>query len=166
MRHADQKRVLDVCCGGRMFWFDKANPDVLFVDERRVSKTFVGKGRNGRMFSCDPDRIGDFRNLDFPSASFSLVVFDPPHLTSLGKNSYMAQKYGRLDKRTWREDIAKGFNECFRVLKRDGVLIFKWNEYDITLTEVLKLAPHAPLFGHPSGKMQLTHWVAFMKPKT
>ena len=29
------KRVLDVCCGSRMFWFDKQNKDVLFVDKRK-----------------------------------------------------------------------------------------------------------------------------------
>ena len=28
------KEILDVCCGGRMFWFDKHNPDVLFSDIR------------------------------------------------------------------------------------------------------------------------------------
>lgn len=22
---------IDVCCGGRMFWFDKHNPDVFFM---------------------------------------------------------------------------------------------------------------------------------------
>lgn len=86
----------------------------------------------------------DFRNLKIKDASYSLVVFDPPHLTSLGKRSYMAQKYGVLDKKTWRDDIRKGFSECFRVLKNDGVLVFKWNEYDVLLRHVLELSPHPP----------------------
>ena len=74
----------------------------------------------------------------------------------------MAAMYGVLDK-TWKEDLQKGFAECFRVLKPDGVLIFKWCEYEIPLREVLALTPFKPLFGHPSGKMQKTHWVTFMK---
>lgn len=159
------KRVLDVCCGGRMFWFDKKNKDVLFVDRRQITPVSIGKGRNARMFSCEPDRLMDFRNLNIRSGSFGLVVFDPPHFVSLGKKSYMAQKYGVLDRDTWRDDIARGFAECFRVLKKDGVLIFKWNEYDIPLREILKLTPVKPLFGHPSGKQQKTHWVCFIKPK-
>ena len=30
------KRVLDVACGSKMFWFDKNNPDVEFCDIRQV----------------------------------------------------------------------------------------------------------------------------------
>ena len=48
----------------------------------------------------------------------------------------MAEKYGELDRKTWPDDIRKGLAECFRVLKPDGVLIFKWNETDILLREV------------------------------
>jgi len=157
------KKILDVCCGGRMFWFDKNNPDVLFVDNRVVDPMSVGKGRNARQFSVAPDKVMDFRNLDLPDNSFSLVVFDPPHLKRAGPQSYMAMKYGKLDPKTWREDLTKGFAECFRVLKPDGILIFKWNEYQILLSEILKLTPAKPLFGHPSGKRQETHWVCFMK---
>lgn len=28
------KRILDACCGSKMFWFDKNNPDVEFCDIR------------------------------------------------------------------------------------------------------------------------------------
>jgi hypothetical protein len=42
----------------------------------------------------------------------------------------MAAKYGKLSE-SWREDISKGFAECFRVLYSDGVLVFKWNETQI-----------------------------------
>lgn len=30
------KRILDACCGSRMFWFDKQNPDVEFVSGKRM----------------------------------------------------------------------------------------------------------------------------------
>ena len=95
--------------------------------------------------------------------TFDMVVFDPPHLTTLGDNSYLAKIYGRLKKETWQEDIRKGFTECFRVLKPKGVLIFKWNEYEIPVSKVLKLTDQQPLLGHPSGKQQKTHWLTFMK---
>lgn len=29
-----EKPILDPCCGGRMFYFDKQNPHVLFCDNR------------------------------------------------------------------------------------------------------------------------------------
>lgn len=146
-----------------MFWFDKKNPDVLFLDREVREPRIVGNGKDARVRQCVPDKVMDFRDLDLPDDSFFLVVFDPPHFTSLGEKSYTAQTYGRLDPKTWRDDIRKGFSECFRVLKPNGVLIFKWNEYDIRVREVIGLAPKLPLFGHMSGKAQKTHWLAFMK---
>ena len=156
------KKILDACCGGRMFWFNKNHPDVLFADQRVMETTIVGKGKDARSRKCLPDKIMDFRNMDIADQTFRLVVFDPPHLF-LGENSYMAKVYGRLSKETWREDIRQGFSECFRVLKPEGVLVFKWNESDVPLKEVLYLTVHKPLFGHPSGKAQKTHWLVFMK---
>ena len=158
----ESKRIIDVCCGGRMFWFDKENPDVLFVDIRPPGEFTTGLGIHKRNRAIRPDKVMDFRALDVPDSSYSLVVFDPPHMVSVGENSFTAKTYGRLDKETWRDDLRKGFAECFRVLKPDGVLIFKWCEYDIPLREILALTPVKPLFGHPSGKQQKTHWVAFM----
>lgn len=157
------KKILDVCCGGRMFWFDKKHPDVMFVDHRVIKTMIVGKNRNARRFSCGPDRVMDFRNLDLPGNTFSLVVFDPPHFLRAGGKSYMAMKYGVLDPQNWKNDLRQGFKECFRVLKKNGVLIFKWNETQIPLKEILSLTPVKPLFGHRSGKASKTHWVCFMK---
>ena len=51
----------------------------------------------------------------------------------------------------------------FRVLHADGVLVFKWNETQVKVREVLALTPHAPLFGNTSGKKAGTHWLVFMK---
>ena len=156
------KPILDACCGGRQFWFDKSNKDVLFCDRRVMKDTVVGSGKDARVRRCLPDKIHDFRCMDFADCTFEMVVFDPPHLF-LGENSFMAKSYGSLDKNTWREDLTKGFAECFRVLKRGGFLVFKWNECDIPLKEILKLTPNKPLFGHPSGKAQKTHWCLFRK---
>lgn len=157
------KKILDVCCGGRTFWFNKDHPDALYVDKRVMPPEVVGNGKNARTRKCLPDKIMDFRNLKFDDGVFQLVVFDPPHLKTLGPNSYMAKMYGVLDSKNWKEDLRRGFVECFRVLKPNGVLIFKWNEYEIPLSEILPLSPERPLFGHRSGKMSKTHWVTFMK---
>ena len=157
-----QKQILDACCGGRAFWFDKSNPAVVFADRRVMEPEIVGKGIDARVRKCLPDVVMDFRKMDFPNESFQLVVFDPPHLF-LGENSYMAKCYGSLNRATWQEDISKGFSECFRVLKIGGILIFKWNECDVLLKDVLKCTEEKPLFGHPSGKSQKTHWLCFMK---
>lgn len=158
----EEKFILDACCGGRMFWFDKKHPNTLYVDQRIMPPKKVGSGKDQRTRSCLPDIQMDFRKLDLPDNQFNLVVFDPPHLF-LGENSYLAQSYGRLYKETWRDDISKGFAECFRVLKDRGVLIFKWHESDILTKEILKLTEYQPLFGHISGKSQKTHWITFMK---
>lgn len=155
-----RKRILDPCCGGRMFWFDKAHPDVIFGDIRSEAHVLC----DGRVFEVKPDEVIDFTALPYEDGRFKLVVFDPPHLDNLGDSSWMAKKYGRLSK-GWKDYIAKGFSECFRVLDADGVLIFKWNEARITVREVLALTSHQPLFGHTTGNNGKTHWCVFMKPR-
>lgn len=156
----DTKKILDVCCGGRMFWFNKKHPDTLYLDARTMPPT---KMSNGATLEVKPDRVMDFRKLDLPDNSFSLVVFDPPHVLNAGEKSFLAKKYGFLKKETWQEDLRLGFAECFRVLKPDGVLVFKWCEMHIPLKDILALTPEQPLFGNRSGKASKTHWVCFMK---
>ncbi len=149
--------VLDVCCGSRMFWFDKADRRTLFLDNRTVETVLC----DGRTFSISPDMLADFRELPFPDASFPLVVFDPPHLLQAGAGSWLATKYGVLGQ-DWREDIRRGFAECFRVLTPLGTLVFKWCEEQVSTAEILTLATEAPLFGNRKGK---TIWVVFQKAK-
>lgn len=120
------KSILDVCCGARMFWFDKHHPNAVYMDIRQEEFTAC----DGRHINVEPDIVADFRNIPFPDESFRLVVFDPPHFYKLGASSYTAQKYGRLFP-TWRTDLKAGFDECLRVLKPEGILIFKWNETQI-----------------------------------
>lgn len=160
------KFILDACCGGRMFWFDKKHPNTLYVDNREVPAGTL----EFSSFSVKPDKLMDFRKLDLPDRSFKLVVFDPPHLKSLDKNSWIQLKYGILDPNTWKQDILKGFEECWRVLEDYGILIFKWSrsydnrkKRDVSLAEILKFLPVKPLFGHPSGSKMNTVWMCFMK---
>lgn len=153
------KTILDVCCGSRMFWFDKQNPNAVYMDNRIVDDVLC----DGRKLCIKPDIVGDFRSIPFKDNSFSLVVFDPPHLIKVGENSWMAKKYGRLNQNTYKDDLKRGFQECFRVLKEKGVLVFKWNETDIKTSEIIALSPTPPLFGHRSGKLSKTQWIIFMK---
>lgn len=156
------RQVLDVCCGSKMFWFNKSDPRAIFLDSRKESHSLSDSGsKTGfRHLEINPDIIGDFKSLPFPDKSFALVVFDPPHLEKVGVSSWLCRKYGKLND-DWRQSIAAGFAECFRVLKDEGVLIFKWNETDIPLSEVLCLTSRQPLFGNQNGRQSKTHWVVF-----
>lgn len=110
-------KILDACCGSRMFWFDRNDTRALFVDKRR--EDCVADTREGRRhISVEPDVLADFQSLPFADATFALVVFDPPH-TFCGKNSWMRKKYGSLEP-DWRKQIRSGFAECFRVLAPFG----------------------------------------------
>ena len=162
------KPVLDACCGGRMFWFRKDDPRAVFVDVRRGSHVLADRtAKTGeRTFAVSPDFVADFTSLPFSNNTFSLVVFDPPHLDSASPSGWLARKYGTLQGKDWRDMLRRGFAECFRVLRSEGTLIFKWNETDIPVSEILKLTPEQPLFGHRSGRQNKTHWVAFLKSES
>lgn len=156
--------VLDVCCGTRAFWFDHKDKRALYIDNRRETlEVDVGSpGTIGRSpIVIDPDQLADFTELPFADETFSLVVFDPPHVQRRAALGAITRRYGYLHG-NWREMLRKGFEECFRVLKPNGVLVFKWGESQFKVTEILKLTPEKPLFGHKTSKT--THWCVFMKP--
>ena len=160
------RTVLDPCCGSRMFWFDRSDERAVFSDNRRESHTLTDKSSAGgsRELVISPDVDADFRDLPFKSNRFHLVVFDPPHLVSNGSKGWLAKKYGKLGA-DWRDDLRAGFAECFRVLRPNGTLIFKWNEHEIPVSKILALTDHKPLFGNRCGKTAKSHWIVFMKPE-
>ena len=141
----NNKFILDACCGGRMMWFNKHHPNAFYIDERIADKGHIQKGYNPN-HEVRPDIIMDFRKMDFPDKSFKLVLFDPPHLTSLSKTSIMRKKFGVLNAETWQSDLQRGFSECWRVLEDYGVLVFKWNDIEISYKKVLSLIKLSPLF--------------------
>ena len=156
--------ILDACCGGKMFWFDKDNPSVTFMDcreeENVIGEYQTKQGKQERVLKVAPDVVGDFRNMPFDDNTFSMVVFDPPHLLHAGNKSWLAKKYGVLNSDTWEKDLSKGFSECMRVLKPNGTLIFKWNVQQIPAKKLWSLFKTQPLFG---DKRSETRWYVFMK---
>lgn len=155
------EKILDVCCGPKAFYFDKENPRVLFCDKRDKQEIVLC---NGQKIKIEPDIVCDFTNLPFDDNSFYQVIFDPPHLINKSEKAWMVKKYGTLPL-NWEETLSKGFNECMRVLKPNGTLIFKWNEVEIKTSKIIEILGHKDklIFGHPSGKRSLTQWLIYMK---
>lgn len=165
----DNKIILDVTCGDRTIWFQKKEPHTIYCDKRReeweddFGKTLRADGKQmHRHLVIDPDVLCDFTNLPFDNCLFSLIIFDPPHIENLSQSSWMRKSYGSLDG-DWKPMIRNGFHECMRVLKPNGVLIFKWSDISVSTREIINVIGQEPLFGHRSGKKMNTHWLCFMK---
>jgi hypothetical protein len=163
---SSEKFILDATAGFRMMWFNKHHPNCIYLEQRP---------------ECEPDIIGDFRDLkQFADKTFRLVVFDPPHLIKKEVNNHnMVRRFGRLEPETWQFDLQKGFSECWRVLQDYGILLFKWCNFSVSTTDVLKLFPVAPLLYNIASHEQeriseiertrslRTLWFCFMKiPET
>lgn len=153
----EKKPILDACCGSRMFWYDKDNPNVVFMDKRDEVCVLT----DGQTVVVHPDIVGDFTAMPFPDKSFKLVVFDPPHLVRVGKASNLYKKYGKLD--DWRKELRRGIDECYRVLDDYGVLIFKWAETQLKVKTIIDAVGRQPLFGQKRIGGGKTVWLAFMK---
>ena len=160
-----EKKILDATCGSRSIWFNKHHPATVYMDKRQEFETRIWKSADGlseRTLTVNPDVIADFTAIPFASDTFYLVVFDPPHLQKAGETSWLVKKYGKLVD-NWPQMLREGFTECMRVLRPNGVLIFKWSEVQIPAAQVWKAIGQKPLFGHHSGKNSKTFWGCFMK---
>lgn len=160
----DDIKILDATCGMRGIWFQKDEPHTVYCDKRDVHyESDYGTLKAHREINVEPDIACDFTDLPFDDGTFSLAVFDPPHLLHRD-TSWIKKMYGYFEtKEEALETVSKGIKECLRVLKVGGVLIFKWNELDITTREIINACGTEPLFGHRSGKKANTHWLCFMK---
>lgn len=98
------KLILDPCFGSKMFWFDANNEHTVFTDKRTETHTLC----DGRILNIRPDFEMDFRDMVFENETFYHIILDPPHLKTLGKNSWMALKYGVLEN-DWRVDLSLAF---------------------------------------------------------
>lgn len=89
-------KILDVCCGSRMFWYDKHESHTTYMDIRKAVYTAKDRGHERRI-KIAPDVQADWKHIPFDDGTFDLVVFDPPHLVRAGKTSWLAKKYGTID---------------------------------------------------------------------
>lgn len=160
------KLILDACCGPKMFWLDKHHKDTVYVDKRFVEHQTIWMSKKNNQNVCKidvmPDIVADFRALPFADESFWHVVFDPPHLVRAGQNSYMKHKYGSLPK-DWKDCLRKGFDECWRVTKVNGSVVFKWSAVQIPVSKVIDAIGRTPLYANRCGKSAKTHWMFFFK---
>ena len=118
-----EMKILDMCCGSKMFWYEKHEPHTTYMDIRKATYTAKDRGKV-RKIEVNPDIQADWKNIPFDDATFDLIVFDPPHLMHAGKRSWLAKKYGVLDDSEGLLDIKLGFREAMRVLKPTGTLLF------------------------------------------
>lgn len=168
---ASSAQILDACCGGRMWWWDKAHPLAVYMDKREAPRGSVG-AVTGRpewnpSWSCEPDVLASFTEMPFEDESFQLIVFDPPHIVREKQppEGINGLKYGALHPDTEQDDLRRGFAECWRVLARGGTLVFKWAG---PLDRVEPHFPARPIVGSryaPRGSNGLgTRWIIFYKP--
>lgn len=162
MAKMTEKFILDATAGFRMMWFDKHEPHTIYLDQRP---------------ECEPDIIGDFRDLkQFPDESFRLIVFDPPHIIeSAQTGSNIIRQFGCLQRESWPLLIKNGAAELWRLLKPNGILLFKWSNQYIPSNKLIELFPEKPLFYQISANKDKksasrkrirsvqTLWFCFMK---
>jgi hypothetical protein len=155
------KVILDACCGCKQMWFDKDNKNTIFMDIREESQGFIQYQTN---CAIKPDILADYRNMPFKDKSFKLVVWDIPHMIGTHITGIIMQKYGYLDKDTWKSDLKLGFDEIMRVLDDYGVLEFKFADVSISVKEIISIFGQSPLFGTKTKKgVNNTYWFCFMK---
>jgi tRNA G10 N-methylase Trm11 len=146
-------KILDATCGTRSIWFpgERKNKDTIYIDIRPEVK---------------PDIVCSATATPFEQKTFDMIIFDPP-FRQFGKNSIFGKKYSVMSKSDINIFIKDAFWEFARILKDDGVVVFKWGTYsDLGLYKVLKLAHgFVPMLGWGFNRIQnyKTTWTILRK---
>lgn len=158
--------ILDMTAGLQEMWFTKWDKETIYLDKRKK----LPDGMLNPKYNNQPLKItlqGDNSKLPFKDNIFDLVLFDPPH--NIGKwKGFYTDLYSILEPGKWQKHLYLSTREALRVLKYNGFLIFKWNNRDRSLQNILTLFPWDPLFGtNVSGKggnsRSRTYFVVFQK---
>ncbi len=122
--------ILDVTAGYRGMYKDKQDLGTLFIDRRR---------------SVKPDIIAVWAYLPIKTGAVDGGVIDPPHMLYVSKGKPMgfnfAEKYGVLNRLTWKVDLRAAYLELMRVIAPDGLILVKWNDNHVSLKRFLACIP-------------------------
>ena len=172
------KFILDATAGRRSMWYNKDNPNTIYMDKetdedlfKRYSESLQCRNRPGINITKHKTATvhANFKEIPYPNNSFNLIVFDPPHVITKKMSGSIQKCFGVLNPETWQSELKKGLEECMRVLKPKGVLLFKWNTFSKRVKELYPLFPSDPLFSQTTtGNNQKrnkskTVWFCFMK---
>lgn len=69
-------KILDVCCGSRMFWYDKQEPHTTYMDIRKAIYTAMDRG-NERRIEIAPDVQADWKSIPFDREKFEWLLSEP-----------------------------------------------------------------------------------------
>ena len=164
MNGVDDIKILDATCGAKQMWYQKNHPFVTYMDKRK-GKVFYQYPNSNKKYKLkfNPDIQCEWEDMPFPDEYFDMVIFDPPHILQKKESGCLAMKYSVLNPKTWKVDLKVGINQCFRVLKKNGTFILKWDECCMDLSDIIKLFPYPPLFGTRTGKNNKNIWLLFLK---
>jgi len=129
-----------------------------------------------------PGIYADNEDLPFKTGSFDVIYFDPPHGDWGESSRHTDPKELRYEDGPntffgwWRS--RKGFfhyldssqEEFYRVLRDDGLLLFKWNETEISLNRVLipfnhrwRILIKTPIRSIYQRSKHVTYWIHLVK---
>jgi ubiquinone/menaquinone biosynthesis C-methylase UbiE len=153
--------ILDATCGLKEMWHNKNPNDVIFLDIRKGKIVYNSKYSDYTMELgfVNPTILGTHEKLPFRNESFDMIVFDPPHIIS-HPTGILHEKYTTL-KKNWVKYLYNTTKELFRVLKKEGFLIFKWAETSKPLNKILAIFPYKPYFG--TNTKSDTYFIVFRK---
>jgi hypothetical protein len=102
------KTILDPCCGGRMFWFNRSHPDAVFGDARSESIVVTDRSHDQdgtRTLNIAPDILMDFRDLPYPDGSFALAKQPTTHQVH-----DLCSKFAQMVADDWRDKVSVGLS--------------------------------------------------------
>ncbi|HIF3377961.1 TPA: hypothetical protein ACXZWJ_002568 [Salmonella enterica] len=89
----ESQAILDMCCGSRMFWFNKRDERAVFADIRAEEHTLC----DGRRLVISPDLIADFRAFKWNETQIPVSQI----LALTDVKPIIGQRTGKNDKTHW-----------------------------------------------------------------